>query len=660
MQHRNPGPQVGLWIAVLACQSLPAQTVRVAIDPAQQFQTMEGFGTSFNGVDQTVPYSNANYGDAQYTQFARDYAQDLGASMFRIDLNPDALPTMPAGGLTGNLQDDIRQLNFQAFYVRAGPNAGAAFNAQKIDQFHLLGSIWTPPGWMKANNSNGALAQPDGSFNDPNNHLKFDPSNPNNIDPATLTQFSRYVAAYVSGIQQTFHVPVYALSLQNEPTFSEPYNSNSYWQHYANNASDPQFARYAQVVKAVGEEFRKDGIATKLIGPEITGPDGPISSNDAVGYFTHQQYNYLAATKADSTRDQYGKIANDYLAAYASHPFGTQFPATSRDTWTYYHNLLQPDGKPFWVTETLGESPAWYQASTDANGNLQQDGALVLAQHIHNALAYGGVSAWFYWQTADGAPNSPYNLMDNSGASLQNPERSDAPNYKYDVVKHYAHFIRPGAVRIAAGPTDASGSAVAEDPSGVNVDAYLNPSTRRLTVELINMSAAPATTDVAVPATLRVPSFQAYLTTSGDPWEQLADLTLSGTDARLTLPAESILTLDGAFRFAADLNNDGSVGFDDLIILARNYGKTGATYEMGDINGDGTIDFSDLLLLAHSYGFGSTASQLASLSPSFRAELEAAMAENSGAFSSAVPEPSVLAAFAAVGLPLLPRRRRGA
>lgn len=629
-------------------QSLSGQAVQIAVDPFQQFQTMAGFGTSLDSLDQNIPYSASNYGTARYAQFAKDYAQDLGASMFRVDMNPDALPTMPAGGLTGNLQDDIKQLNFQALYVRADFNAAAAFNAQKIDQFRLVGSIWTPPAWMKANNTNGALQQPDGSFNDPNNHLKFDPANPNNVDPATLTQFARYVAAYVVGVQQTFHVPIYALSIQNEPTFNEPYNSNSYWQHYANNASDPQFARYAQVVKAVGEEFQKDGINTKLIGPEITGPDGPITPGDAVGYFTHQQYNYIAATKADNVPDQYGKIANDYLAAYATHPFGVQFPTTSRDTWTYYHNLFQGDGKPLWVTETLGESPVWYQSSTDSNGILQQDGALVLAQHIHNALAYGNVSAWIYWQTADGQADSPYNLMDSSDASVQNPERSDAPNYKYDVVKHYSHFIRPGAVRIAVGPVDASGTPIAEDPNGVNVDAYLNTGTRRLTMELINMGSAAATTDIAISAALRVPSLQAYLTMNGVPWEQLSDITVSGNDAQLTLPAESVLTLDGAFRFAADLNDDGSVGFDDLLILARNYGQTGATYEMGDINGDGTVDFSDLLLLAKSYGQGLSASQLAALPASFRAEWEAAMAQ--------VPEPGILPMLVAAGLFL--RRRR--
>ena len=50
-----------------------------------------------------------------------------------------------------------------------------------------------------------------------------------------------------------------------------------------------------------------------------------------------------------------------------------------------------------------------------------------------------------------------------------------------------------------------------------------------------------------------------------------------------------------------DANFDGSVGFDDLIIVAKNFGKPGEWVD-GDFNGDGTVNFSDLVLLAQNYG----------------------------------------------------------
>ena len=51
----------------------------------------------------------------------------------------------------------------------------------------------------------------------------------------------------------------------------------------------------------------------------------------------------------------------------------------------------------------------------------------------------------------------------------------------------------------------------------------------------------------------------------------------------------------------ADFNHSGKVDFADLLILAQNYGKTGATNATGDANADGKVDFSDLLILAQNY-----------------------------------------------------------
>jgi extracellular elastinolytic metalloproteinase len=52
-----------------------------------------------------------------------------------------------------------------------------------------------------------------------------------------------------------------------------------------------------------------------------------------------------------------------------------------------------------------------------------------------------------------------------------------------------------------------------------------------------------------------------------------------------------------------DFDVDGTVGFNDLLEIARNYGMaSGATYAQGDANYDGAVNFSDLLILARKYG----------------------------------------------------------
>lgn len=96
-----------------------------------------------------------------------------------------------------------------------------------------------------------------------------------------------------------------------------------------------------------------------------------------------------------------------------------------------------------------------------------------------------------------------------------------------------------------------------------------------------------------------------------------------------------------------DANLNGAVDFDDLLLLAQNYGNTNnATgWSLGNFDGSGGVTFDDLLLLAANYGQGT-----ANLTP-------AAFAADWAAAQAIVPEPATLA-LAAGGLLLARRRRR--
>jgi uncharacterized delta-60 repeat protein len=80
---------------------------------------------------------------------------------------------------------------------------------------------------------------------------------------------------------------------------------------------------------------------------------------------------------------------------------------------------------------------------------------------------------------------------------------------------------------------------------------------------------------------------------------------------RAKLPAGSIVDPSGNallsdytldfFVLAGDANRDRVVNFADLLLLAKNYNKTGAMYAQGDFDGNGVVNFSDLLILASNY-----------------------------------------------------------
>ena len=60
----------------------------------------------------------------------------------------------------------------------------------------------------------------------------------------------------------------------------------------------------------------------------------------------------------------------------------------------------------------------------------------------------------------------------------------------------------------------------------------------------------------------------------------------------------------GAYEFGSspllpgDADADGKVDFTDLVLVARNYGKTNTTWSDGDFNNDGSVGFDDLLIVA--------------------------------------------------------------
>lgn len=458
--------------------------VEVSVDLARKHQSIDGFGTCL------AWWKEKPYDDPAFREM---YWRDLGCSMLRMELHPNALTSNgkldgPAIVLGEDIDRNIALLDFKAKGVRNFGEFARAGSKLKLDQMKLIGSLWTPPHWMKS----GATINPrDGQSG--GGSLKMDADN--------LQQFARYVAAYVKGFEQTYGVPIAALSIQNELRFKQNFNSCVYTPH-----------DYSTAVAAVAAEFQRCGIKTQLIGPEDVGVGEPGNLS-----FLNNQMRFIDALRAEPA-------AWNALRAFAIHGYAGDGASALGDTgnnWETYWNRIKDDKKPSWQTETSGQNHNWRKAGK--NGDR---GALSIALSLNDALTRGNVSAWLYWQTA----------MDTQGKP--NPESltagADPTAKKYVAAKHFFRLIRPGAVRVEA----------VEDAPSLHVSAYWHEAGQTLTIQLINMGEEAVTCSLTLKNAPKFTEFSGVRSSETESFEPIGKITPEPT-IDLTLPASSIVTLTG-------------------------------------------------------------------------------------------------------------------
>jgi O-glycosyl hydrolase len=216
------------------------------------------------------------------------------------------------------------------------------------------------------------------------------------------------------GMYKKIGVDVYAVSLQNEPAFPEPYNSMQI-----------QAKDYVELVK----------VAVPII--KTAHPDLLVFG--AEGMLEHEHAGWGNLHSMFHTELANDPKAFDVIDRFAVHGYADGVHALGIDKhriyWEREKNLTV--NKPNWMTETSGYSYDWLDSTLPDGSN--QPGALNLAAAIQSALLYGDLSAWVWWQGHENQKGSVY--------SLWTPCETDNMN-KFAVSKQFYRYIRPGAVRI--------------------------------------------------------------------------------------------------------------------------------------------------------------------------------------------------------------------
>lgn len=178
------------------------------------------------------------------------------------------------------------------------------------------------------------------------------------------------------------------------------------------------------------------------------------------------------------------------------------------------------------MTETSGEATPWLAPTSGFPGN----GAWSIALKMHQALTTGQESAWIYWQLTDGKHVAEQTLTDST-------LRANSP--KYVALKHFARYIRPNSLRVAA---DVSGSTL------LNASAYIHRVNKTLTAVLVNSSPTNQTVTVQLPSfPSKILQLNSYTSDNNNLW-QASTINVDNNTATMAVPGYGVTTLYGVSK----------------------------------------------------------------------------------------------------------------
>lgn len=369
--------------APLSMERQPERDLNIVVDPGQRFQEMVGIGANITDASAWLIQHKMN--PAQRKAFMEEMfgpAPGLGFSFTRLTIGASdfslhhySLNDMPKGQRDPGLEKfSIAPMRAEVLPVL---KQAMAINPQ----LKVMASPWSAPAWMKTNDSliKGSLR------------------------PDAYEVFARYLVKFVDAMQAE-GVPMYALTLQNEPHF-EP---NDY---PGMRLDSPARA------KIIGEHLgpmlaqRKDRVRILDWDHNWDEPQAPL--------------HVLADKKA-----------NPYVAGVAWHCYVGD-PSAQLQVQAAY-----PDKEAYFTECAGGEGNAGWRET--------------LPWNVRN-LMIGSIRGWskgvLMWNLALDENYGPHlgGCGDCRGVVIINSRTGEVTrNLDYYALAHVSRFIRPGAVRIGS------------------------------------------------------------------------------------------------------------------------------------------------------------------------------------------------------------------
>ncbi|HUN35971.1 MAG TPA: glycoside hydrolase family 30 beta sandwich domain-containing protein [Trebonia sp.] len=386
-----------------------SQAAAITVDPGTTYQTIQGFGGAMTDTTADLIDHSPERAQIMTDLFGRSGANfsflrlPMGAS--DLSLSNYSYDDMPNG------QADPTLAHFSvshdtAYIIPVLQQALSLNRGIKIDA-----TPWSAPAWMKL----GDTFVGDCSGTD------------DYLNPAYYGAYAKYFAKFVSAYSGTYGIPIYMVSMQNEPQNCSPGYATMNLDATGPNPNEAAFAPY---LRSALNSAGYGGV--KILGYDHNwyGPDGNPT--------TYPQ-DLMAAAGPD-------------VNAIGYHCYSTPGGVTDPyDVQSTFHNAYP--GTPVYFTECAGGS--W---APDAAGNLDWEA-------LNNII--GPMNNWAvgsdYWTMATDPASGP-NVATASGGcgdcrgmvTIDNSNGTFTLNEDYYVWAQFSKFVQPGAVRIGSSNLESS------------------------------------------------------------------------------------------------------------------------------------------------------------------------------------------------------------
>jgi len=411
----------------------------VTVDGTTVYQTMEGFGAAVafqSGNPWTTAEADLLF--CGYPVVSPCAQAGAGLSLLRFQIEPD-------GSYPFTTQ-------MQEAYARGA---------------RIWGTPWTAPASYKTNG---------------------DVDNGGYLVSSDYQDWANYLSNYITTLTTTYNVPIYALSVQNEPNLSTSYQSMNY--------SSQNFHDF--ILNNLGPTVASNNPGLKIMMPEESGWEMDLAS----------------ATEADAN-------ASNYVSIIAAHGYADFSPGSF---------TVNP-GQEVWMTENSCIGTYLASCPNGTATDFDMANGLSWAVTMHNYLTAANINAWVWWWGVNSVTCDGQGLINDSNAGGACSGTVVPP--KFWITGNFSRFVRPGWVRIGATATPAS---------GVFVSAYMDPATGQFAVVVINQNGSSEPLNFVL---------NGLTASSLTPWETSSSLNLaqqpsivgSGGSFSVTLDPSSVTTL---------------------------------------------------------------------------------------------------------------------